>query len=303
MLLKSESKNQRIRPPWPRKKLIFSKELHDIKKLLRRHGLRSVCEDAKCPNISECFGRREATFIIMGDVCTRRCSFCAIPTGQPKPLDPEEPDRLAKGVAEIGLKHVVITSVTRDDLDDGGAAHFANCVTAIRKRSPKTTVEVLTSDFKGNIGSLHLLAKADLQIFNHNLETTLALHPTVRPQAKYQRSLEVLASFKKLRPSVLTKSGIMLGLGETDEDVAQTLRDLRSANVEILTIGQYMQPKHERTGVNRYASLERFKKFETLGNDLGFRLTLSSPYVRSSFGAAKAAQLLGVSESSNGEFL
>lgn len=253
-----------------------------------------MCEDAKCPNLSECFSRREATFIVLGERCTRRCGFCAIPTGRPLPPDAEEPTRLARAAAEIGLSHVVITSVARDDLEDGGAEHFAQCITAIRLASPQTTVEVLTPDFRERDASLRAIADTDLQIFNHNLETTEALHRTVRPQGRYDRSLRVLARFKQLRPDVLVKSGFMLGLGESEEDVVQMMRDLRAHHVDIVTIGQYMQPLKTRLDVERFASLERFDRLRELGDELGFPLTLSGPYVRSSFGAAEAARVLGV---------
>lgn len=244
--------------------------------------------------MSECFSRREATFIVLGDRCTRRCGFCAIPTGRPEPPDPMEPMRLALAARDIGLTHVVITAVARDDLRDGGADHFAQCVRAIRTQSPDTTVEVLTSDFKGDERSLRRMAIEDLQIFNHNMETVERLQRSVRPQAKYDRSLEVLRSFKRLRPDVLTKSGIMLGLGETDEEVEAVLRDMRAHDIDIVTVGQYMQPLKDRLDVSAYSSLERFERFEAYGDELGFRLTLSGPYVRSSFGAAQAARVLGV---------
>lgn len=282
------------RPPWPRKKLVHSPELRGLKQILRSNGVRSVCEDAKCPNMSECFGRREATFIILGDTCTRRCGFCAIPTGRPAPPDPTEPERLARAARQMGLRHVVITAVARDDLRDGGADHFARCVDAVRKETTDTTVEVLTSDFKGDLASLERVAHSDVQIFNHNVETVARLQSRVRPQARYQRSLEVLATFKQLRPDVLTKSGIMLGLGETDEEVETTLHDMRAADIDIVTIGQYMQPLGDNLPVLEYSSLERFAAFRNLGDTLGFTLTLSSPYVRSSFGAADAAAALGI---------
>jgi lipoic acid synthetase len=280
------------RPPWPRKKLVFSEEVHGMKEVVRRHGLRTVCEDAKCPNLSECFSHREATFIVMGDRCTRRCSFCAIPTGRPAPLDPGEPRRLAEAIAEIGFHHVVVTGVARDDLADAGAAHYAACVRQIRLLNPTTTVEVLTSDFKGEQAPLEVVAAEDLQVFNHNVETVPRLHREVRPQARYERSLDVLARFKRLRPDVFTKSGLMLGLGETDDEVEGVLRDLRLHEVDVVTIGQYMQPMLQNSGVQRFATLERFEQFERLGKALGFRLTLSGPYVRSSFAAGDAAALL-----------
>jgi lipoic acid synthetase len=282
------------RAPWPRKKMEYTAAVHDVKRVLREHSLRSVCEDAKCPNLSECFSKREATFIILGEKCTRRCGFCAIPAGKPLAPDPLEPARLARAAAEIGLTHIVITSVARDDLDDGGAAHFAACIREIRALSPGTTVEVLTPDFKESHESLQTIAACDLQIFNHNLETSERLHREVRPQGRYDRSLRVLSTFKSMRPDVLTKSGFMLGLGETDDEVYQMMRDLKAHDVDIVTIGQYLQPLANKLDVNAYSTLERFQQFQDFGNELGFRLTLSGPYVRSSFGAAEAARVLGV---------
>lgn len=273
---------------------MHNQDLRTIKAILRANRVRSVCEDAKCPNMSECFGRREATFIILGDTCTRRCGFCAIPTGKPMPPDPTEPQRLADAAREIGLTHVVITAVARDDLRDGGAGHFAECINAIRTQSPGTTVEVLTSDMKADPDALDTVAACDLQIFNHNVETVPRLHRQVRPQAKYDRSLHVLAEFKRRRPDVLTKSGLMLGLGETDDEVETVLADMRAAHIDIVTIGQYMQPLGDRLDVQQYAPLERYERFREIGESLGFLLTLSGPYVRSSFGAAEAARVLGV---------
>lgn len=282
------------RPPWPRKRLTFHPEFHEIKATLRKHKVRSVCEDARCPNISECFGRREATFIILGDTCTRRCGFCAIPTGKPLPPDIEEPMRLARAARDIGLRHIVITAVARDDLRDGGAEHFAACVQAVRTESPDTTVEVLTSDFKGDEDCLDVIARTDLQVFNHNVETVPRLHRKVRPQAKYERSLDVLYKFKQRRPEVITKSGIMLGLGETDDEVHGVLRDMLRHEINVVTIGQYMQPTKEKLPVVEYSTIERFERFREFGEILGFTLVSSGPYVRSSFGAADAARLVGV---------
>ncbi len=262
-------------------------------------NLRSVCEDARCPNISECFARREATFIVLGDVCTRSCRFCSIPVGKPAAPDADEPMRLAHAAAEIGLSHVVITAVARDDLKDGGASHFAACIRAVRNHSPDTTVEVLTPDFKGSEDCLRTVADEDLQIFNHNVETTEALHKSIRPQGRYTRSLEVLSRFKEMRPDVVTKSGLMVGLGESDEDVFGVLRDMRRHNIDVVTIGQYLRPMNSNAPVHEYSSLERFKLFEDFGRGLGFALTLSGPYVRSSFGAAEAARVLGIRSPKN----
>ncbi|MCB9506139.1 MAG: lipoyl synthase [Myxococcales bacterium] len=287
------------RPPWPRKKLVHSEELREMKSVLRRHSVRSVCEDAKCPNMSECFGRREATFIVLGDVCTRRCGFCAIPTGKPNAPDPSEPSRVAAAARELGLRHVVITTVARDDLRDGGAAHIAACVNAVRGEDIGATVEVLTSDFRGDRDALAVVAGSDVQIFNHNVETVPRLQRSVRPQARFDRSLDVLHHVKSLRSDVVVKSGLMLGLGESDEEVQDTLRALREARVDVVTIGQYLQPLGKNADVVGYSSLERFDQFAELGAQLGFALTLSAPYVRSSFGAAEAARVLGITSATD----
>ena len=281
-----------LRPPWPLKKLRFTEESHQIKRILRQHKLRTVCEDAKCPNMSECFERREATFMILGKHCTRSCAFCAIPTGRGEAPDLSEPTRLAAAAKEIGLTHVVVTSVARDDLPDEGAGHFKAVVDEIRRVSPATSVEILTPDFHAREDCLQTIADSDIAIFNHNMETVPALYQRIRPQAKYQRSLDVLSRVKELRPDVATKSGLMLGLGESDAQVLAVIKDLRKANVDILTIGQYMQPRKTNADVDAYAGLERFKRFEDEGYALGFPLVLSGPYVRSSFGAAEAKKAL-----------
>lgn len=281
-----------LRPPWPMKRLEFTEELHDIKKLLRQHNLRTVCEDARCPNISECFGRREATFMILGKFCTRSCAFCAIPTGRGQAPDPDEPRRLADAAREIGLTHVVVTSVARDDLPDEGAGHFKKVIDAIHAASPSTSVEILTPDFHARRDCLETIAESNLSIFNHNMETVPSLYRKIRPQAKYQRSLDVMAIMKELRPDVPTKSGFMLGLGESDEEVLKVMEDMRKVRVDILTIGQYMQPRKSNADVDAYATLERFEKFRQAGEAMGFPLTLSAPYVRSSFGAAEAREAL-----------
>ena len=278
----------RARPPWPMKRLRFTPELHEIKRILRRHELRTVCEDARCPNISECFGRREATFIILGEHCTRSCAFCAIPTGKGLPPDPDEPRRLAEAAREIGLTHIVVTSVARDDLPDEGAGHFKAVVDAIRALSPDTTVEILTPDFHAREDCLAIVAEADIAIFNHNMETVPSLYPRIRPQGKVDRSLEVLDRIKALRPDLATKSGFMLGLGEQDGEVLDLMRAMRLARVDILTIGQYMQPRKTNADVDHYATSERFDMLRVAGESMGFPLVLSGPYVRSSFGALEA---------------
>jgi lipoic acid synthetase len=280
------------RPPWPRKRQNFTPELHEVQALLRAHKLRTVCEDARCPNISECFGRREATFMILGKFCTRSCAFCAIPTGRGDAPDPDEPRRLAEAAREIGLTHVVVTSVTRDDLPDEGVHHFKAVVDAIRATSPSTTVEILTPDFHARRDCLEVIASCDLAIYNHNIETVPSLHKKIRPQARYDRSLEVLATMKALRPDLPTKSGFMLGLGEDDAEVFEVMRDMREAKVDILTVGQYMQPTRDNADVIEYSTLERFEALRQEGQRLGFPLVLSHPYVRSSFGAAEARAAL-----------
>lgn len=285
---KATSRPRQNRPPWPLKRLEYTEGFHKVKRLLRQHELRSVCEDARCPNISECFSRGEATFMILGKHCTRSCAFCAIPTGRGAPPDPEEPRRLAEAALAAGLRHVVVTSVARDDLPDEGAGHFKAVVDAIRAISKDTTVEILTPDFHARRDCLETIAEADVAIFNHNIETVPSLYKRIRPQAKYDRSLEVLALHKALRPDVPTKSGFMLGLGERDEEVLQVMRDMRDSQVDILTIGQYMQPRRTKADVEAYATLERFAMLKEAGQEMGFPLVFSAPYVRSSFGAAEA---------------
>lgn len=279
---------RRVPTDWPRKKLRLTDEVHAIKRILRSHGLLTVCEDARCPNLSECFSKRETTFMILGQTCTRACSFCAIPTGRGAPVDEGEPERLAEAARVIGLRHVVVTSVARDDLPDEGAGHFRRVVDAIRKASPETTVEVLVPDFHARLDCLETVAASDLVVFNHNLETIERLQPRVRPQAAYRRSLSTLARFKELRPEVATKSGIMLGLGEDESEIAQVLRDMRSVGVTIVTIGQYMQPQLRNGDVVRYATAAEFGRLAELARDLGFKAVQSGPYVRSSYKAASA---------------
>jgi len=288
----SATSDRPARPPWAVKRLRFTPELHEIKRILRSHNLRTVCEDARCPNISECFERREATFIILGEHCTRSCAFCAIPTGRGLPPDPDEPRRLALAAREIGLNHIVVTSVARDDLPDEGAGHFSAVVGAIRSLSPATTVEILTPDFHARDDCLATIAETDIAIFNHNLETVPSLYAEIRPQGKVDRSLEVLEKMKALRPDVATKSGFMLGLGESDEEVLDLMRSMRLAKVDILTIGQYMRPQKSNAQVNNYSGLERFEMLDAAGRAMGFPLVLSGPYVRSSFGAAEAKRAL-----------
>ena len=295
---KGESKTARIpvkvqpranplrKPAWIRASAPNRPEVLRIKDLLREHQLHSVCEEAACPNIGECFAHGTATFMIMGKLCTRRCPFCDVAHGRPDPLDPEEPENLARAIGNMGLKFVVITSVDRDDLRDGGAAHFASCIAAVRKHSPHTTVEVLVPDFRGRLDTaLAILSTTPADVFNHNLETIPRLYRQARPGADYAHSLKLLKEFKALNPEVPTKSGIMLGLGESNEEVEAVMRDLRDHDVNLLTIGQYLQPGQHHLPVERYVTPDEFAAFEQLGYDMGFDNVASGPMVRSSYHA------------------
>jgi lipoic acid synthetase len=268
-----------------------------LKAKLRENRLVTVCEEASCPNIHECFSHGTATFMILGEVCTRRCSFCDVAHGRPKPPDPNEPLSLATTVADMGLKYVVVTSVDRDDLRDGGAQHFVDCIRAIREHSPKTKIETLTPDFRGKgrmERALAILATDPPDVFNHNVETVPDLYPNVRPGADYQWSLTLLQQFRAQHPDVPTKSGIMLGLGEAMAQVQATLRDLRAHDVEMVTIGQYLQPSPHHHPVLRYWTPEEFKALEDFGMALGFSHVASGPLVRSSYHADRQAMEAGV---------
>jgi lipoic acid synthetase len=270
--------------------------VQQLKKTLRANALVTVCEEASCPNIHECFGKGTATFMILGDVCTRRCAFCDVAHGRPKPPDPSEPDNLARTIAEMGLRYVVITSVDRDDLRDGGAEHFARCIRAVRAQSPQTKIEILTPDFRGKgrmERALAVLAEAPPDVFNHNLETVRERYREVRPGADYDWSLDLLRRFKAQHPEIPTKSGIMLGLGETLEQVEGALRDLRAHNVDMITVGQYLQPSAHHHPVLRYWNPEEFKTIEDLGYALGFQHVASGPLVRSSYHADAMAHAAG----------
>jgi len=261
--------------------------------MMRDRRLHTVCESARCPNLGECWSRRTATFMILGDICTRNCGFCAIKVGKPLPTDPDEPRRVAVAAKEMGLKHVVVTSVTRDDLEDEGSGHFAETILALREALPEAIVEVLTPDFKGKRWCVRRVVEAHPDIFNHNIETVERLTSTVRPQARYDRTLDVLQAVKNMDPSIHTKSGIMLGLGETHDEVVQTLRDLRQVGVSAVTIGQYLRPTTERhLPVVEYVHPDRFKAYEQLGEELGFLFVASSPFVRSSYNAQKFSEKL-----------
>jgi len=257
------------------------------RKIVARSGVATVCEEARCPNLMECWSRRHATFMILGDKCTRRCSFCAVATAKPDAVEHDEPARLADAVAELALRHVVITSVARDDLADEGAGHFAACIHAIRAALPSCVIEVLPADFHGRDDCLASVCDAGPDIYNHNIETVAALQRAVRPAARYDRSLELLARVKHFRPSLFTKSGIMLGLGESRAELSATLRDLRSHEVDILTVGQYLQPTPSHAPVARYVPPDEFDDIAAEARELGFHSVASGPFVRSSYNAAE----------------
>ncbi|MEW6335332.1 MAG: lipoyl synthase [Thermodesulfobacteriota bacterium] len=277
-----------MKPPWIRSKLQDPETHLRTRRLLRDFGLNTVCEEALCPNQSECFGRRTAAFLILGRTCTRGCAFCAIDheTNPPAP-DSGEPERIAGAAARLGLKHVVITSVTRDDLPDGGGGHFAAVVEALRRHDPSVTVEVLIPDLQGRRESLEVLLRSRPDVVNHNLETVARLYPAVRPQAGYRRSLRLLERVKEIDPAMVTKSGIMLGLGEEPQEILETMLDLRGACCDILTLGQYLQPSHRHYPVVRYVTPGEFADLRRHGQRMGFRAVFAAPLARSSFHAAE----------------
>ena len=287
---------QRLRKPeWIRVKPGSGAGYNDVKRILRENQLHTVCEEASCPNIGECFSKGTATFMILGDVCTRRCPFCDVAHGKPQPPDAGEPENLARSIGLLKLKYAVITSVDRDDLRDGGAGHFADCLTAIRTSAPATRLEILVPDFRGRLETaLDALSRSLPDVFNHNLETVPRLYSLARPGAEYAHSLKLLKDFKARFPQVLTKSGLMLGLGETDEEVLQVMRDLRAHDVNMLTIGQYLQPSDGHLPVLRYAPPETFAMLERAAKELGFSHAACGPMVRSSYFADEQAQQAGV---------
>ncbi|MDR9436258.1 MAG: lipoyl synthase [Thiohalophilus sp.] len=300
--LKGKSKTDRIpikvvpadkplpKPRWIRARSPNSPEVGRLKQLLREHNLYTVCEEAACPNLGECFAHGTATFMIMGEVCTRRCPFCDVAHGRPDPLDEQEPHNLAVTIGAMQLRYVVITSVDRDDLRDGGGAHFARCIEAVRQQSPGTRIEILVPDFRGRMDrALNELAVALPDVFNHNLETVPRLYKQARPGADYAWSLKLLQQFKQQHPGVPTKSGLMLGLGENLEEVQQVMQDLREHDCDMLTLGQYLQPGPHHLPVSRYVTPEEFKQLETLGYEMGFSNVASGPMVRSSYHADKQA--------------
>jgi lipoic acid synthetase len=274
------------KPDWIRVKAPGSPVFRETTAIVREHGLVTVCEEAGCPNIGECWSKKHATFMIMGDTCTRACAFCNVRTGMPGPLDPNEPDKVADATAKLGLMHVVVTSVDRDDLDDGGANHFAETIAAIRRRSP-ATIEVLTPDFLRKPGAIEKVVAAKPDVFNHNLETVPSKYLTVRPGARYFHSLRLLQEVKERDPSMFTKSGIMVGLGEERNEVLQLMDDLRSADVDFLTIGQYLQPSRKHHPVIRFVTPDEFKAYETIAYAKGFLMVSASPLTRSSHHAGE----------------
>ena len=273
------------KPDWIRVKAPNSPEYFATHALMREHKLHTVCEEAACPNVGECWKQKHATFMILGAVCTRACAFCNVATGRPDKLDPHEPERVADAVAKLGLNHVTITSVDRDDLDDGGADHFAQVIRAIRARAPQATIEVLTPDFMRKPGALEVVIAAKPDVFNHNLETVPRLYPGIRPGARYFTSLRLLQQAKELDPTVFTKSGIMVGLGEERDEIMQVMDDLRSADVDFMTIGQYLQPTPKHAAVARFVTPAEFGEYATLGRGKGFLLIASTPLTRSSYHA------------------
>ncbi len=278
------------KPAWIRAKSPAGPEVQRLKSILRENRLHTVCEEASCPNIGECFAHGTATFMIMGDICTRRCPFCDVAHGRPEPLDGEEPNNLAQTIQAMGLRYVVITSVDRDDLRDGGAGHFVDCIRAVRERCPQIRIEVLVPDFRGRRDrALEILRAAPPDVFNHNLETVPRLYKQARPGSDYQWSLELLRRFKQEHPGVPSKSGLMLGLGETLEEVAQVMRDLRAHDVEMLTLGQYLQPSRHHLPVARFVHPDEFDQLRRLGQELGFSQVASGPMVRSSYHADQQA--------------
>lgn len=279
------------KPDWIRVRVPATPRIGEIKQKLRKHGLHTVCEEASCPNLGECFGGGTATFMIMGDICTRRCPFCDVAHGRPKPLNEAEPRELADAIADMGLSYVVITSVDRDDLRDGGAQHFASCIRETRDRSSDIQIEVLVPDFRGRMEiALDILKLTPPDVFNHNLETVPSLYKKVRPGSDYAWSLKLLKEYKALAPDVLTKSGLMLGIGETLEEVEQVMRDLREHNVDMLTLGQYLQPSRDHLPLERFVTPEEFESLADKARELGFKHVASGPLVRSSYHADKQAK-------------
>jgi lipoic acid synthetase len=282
------------KPSWLKKRIPPFEDLVKVKAILDSAELHTVCEEARCPNLGECFSRGTATFLILGRKCTRNCGFCAVEYGAPAPPDGTEPERVAQAVEKMGLHYIVITSVTRDDLPDGGAFLFAKTIRAIRALNPKIKIEVLIPDFKGDLNSLKAVLKECPEVLNHNIETISRLYPEVRPQADYQRSLDLLRRSKEDYPFIPTKSGFMLGLGESQEEVLELLRDLREIGCDFLTIGQYLQPRQDRLSVVRFIPPDEFEEYKRIGEEMGFIAVASGPFVRSSFHAFEMFETIEV---------
>ena len=273
------------KPDWIRVKAPTSQEYLNTRDLMREQKLNTVCEEAACPNIGECWAKKHATVMILGSVCTRACAFCNVKTGRPDLLDPHEPERLAAAIAKLGLRHVVITSVDRDDLPDGGANHFAECIKEIRQKSPDVTIEILTPDFLNKEGAIEIIADAMPDVFNHNVETVPSLYKKIRPSSRYFTSLQLLANIKKIKPEIFTKSGMMVGLGETKEEIYQVMDDLRAADVDFITIGQYLQPTPKHAEVKRFVEPTEFELYRDMARAKGFLMVSASPLTRSSYHA------------------
>ncbi|CAL7960960.1 Lipoyl synthase [Alphaproteobacteria bacterium] len=280
------------KPGWIKVRAPTGQDFDKTSSIVKKYNLHTVCEEAACPNIGECWRKRHVAFMILGSVCTRACKFCNIATGKPDKYDPHEPQNLAETVVQLQLQHVVITSVTRDDLQDGGAQHFADCINAIRIKSPMTTVEVLTPDFLRKKNAINIVAAAKPDVYNHNIETVPSLYRKIKPGARYFNSLNSLYKVKQLDPQIFTKSGIILGLGETKSEVLQVMDDLREAEVDFITISQYLQPTSEHVDVKKYITLEEFTHYQKIAEDKGFLMVSSSPLTRSSYHAAEDFQKL-----------
>ena len=280
------------KPDWIRVKAPSSAEAAEVARLMRQKNLHTVCEEAACPNIGECWKQKHATFMILGDICTRACAFCNVRTGKPGQVDPAEPQNVAESVKAMGLAHVVITSVDRDDLEDGGASHFVACIEAVRRTSPGTTVEVLTPDFRDKKGAVDLVARAAPDVFNHNLETVPRLYPSIRPGARYFESLRLLQRVKEVTAGSFTKSGLMVGLGEDRAEILQVMDDMRAAGVDFLTIGQYLQPTRKHAAVERFVTPDEFADYQAAARAKGFLLVSASPLTRSSHHADRDFRLL-----------
>ena len=287
--IKEKRKNY---PSWLKTKIPAVGPINGVKEILRKHDLHTVCEEALCPNIGECFGRKTATFMILGDICTRNCHFCAVGKGIPEPPDPNEPEKLAKAITELNLKHAVITSVDRDDLPDQGSSHFVEVIKSIRKKSPNTIIEVLTPDFQGHNDAIDSVVDAKPNVFNHNIESVKRLHKFMKPKSDYRRSLELLKRVKTRNPEIFTKSGLIVGVGETVKEVYETMIDLREVNCDIITLGQYIKPPGNILEVKEYVHPNQFKEYSLKAKELGFKFVASGPLVRSSYNASEVGNHL-----------